>query len=268
MIVSFIEFRELLVNNMSSSDPSLDFPKRASQAIQETYARGVDLKKVSKDFLESKIADYPNSFEFSDKSTRIYECADFFIDVYKWDKQVTTIHDHNFEGAFSLISGHSTQIEFSKEVLNESYEDIEFVKLTKKNITKIEPSDIHEINYSIKFIHKIFHRPISLTICIWTFPDGDLKSYFYPSIGFSYLRSQNQFFKELKLCKNGDEVESKLMNSSLCHLLRFLRISPQNTQMALKCIRAKDPTFCDKLESNLEAGRIFERKLRLLKQVY
>jgi hypothetical protein len=253
---------------MSSSDSSLEFPKRAYQAIQDVYAKGVDLKKISKDFLESKIADYPDSFEFSDKSTRIYECADFFIDVYKWDKQVTTIHDHNFEGAFSLLSGHSTQIEFTKKVLDTSYEDIEFVKLTRKKITKVEPSDIHEIQYSNKFIHKIFHRPISLTICIRTFPVGNLKSYFYPSIGFSYLKSQDKFFKELRLTKDDDEVQKKLMSSSLCTILRFLRVNPVNSQMALKCIRAKDPAFCDKLEENLEAGRSFEKKLRLLKQVY
>lgn len=251
-----------------NSNSTLDFPKKASEALKATYAIGVDLKKISKDFLESKIADFPDSFHFSDKSTRIYECESYFIDIYKWDKQVTTIHSHNFEGAFSLLAGHSTQVNFSEVVLEKKDEAIDFVKLKKESIIAIEPGDIHEINYYEKFIHNILHKPISLTICIRTFPVGNLKSYFYPSIGFSYLKSEDKFLEELQAIKDTREVEKLLMKRSLCTMLRFLRRSSLNTEVVLKCVKAKDPKFFKKLEKSLEEGRNFDEKIKLLKSAY
>jgi hypothetical protein len=95
--------------------------------------------------------------QFGELPITIFSNNDFFIDMYLWNLEHTSIHDHSFEGAFKLLSGKSHQTIYEFDVKEEISDVIKKGVLKKVSTHYNEPGKRQQIHKYENFIHEVIH---------------------------------------------------------------------------------------------------------------
>ena len=143
------------------SENSINFSDFAFDQLQnQNFHSKFRLIDVIQEILNFDI--YPSQFNpfsnFGEPPITLYISTkyQFILEMYVWKEVHTTIHDHSFDGAFTLLQGQSVEVEydfFPEYDLGPS----KIGNLKKKSIQFLTQGCIRKIRQGNKFIHKVIH---------------------------------------------------------------------------------------------------------------
>jgi hypothetical protein len=136
---------------------------------------------------------YPND-EFGEVPFTVFRHEKFFIDIYIWNIHNTSIHDHNFTGAFKLLNGQSKKLNFEFIVEQEITQNFFKGELKSFGTQDFNCGDREIILPYDKYIHKISHltNP-SVTLLIRTNGAPRNLNIYNKKFVFQFIRSQGAF---------------------------------------------------------------------------
>jgi hypothetical protein len=79
------------------------------------------------------------------------------LEVIHWINSQTTIHDHGFNGAFSLLSGAVIQIDYSFRKSHCLCDGLDLGTVARKSFEVVEAGQVMPIEAGRKFIHETYH---------------------------------------------------------------------------------------------------------------
>jgi hypothetical protein len=138
-----------------------DFSAFAFSELQgHTFHEKFNLQNDVKEILVSKVFPIQANAHsnFGDPPLTLYMANDqsFYLDLYIWNESQTSTHQHAFEGAFTLLDGHSFESEYEfrrTEQLGPSF----IGKQTKKSLLYLSPGDVRPIHLNHQTIHRVLH---------------------------------------------------------------------------------------------------------------
>jgi hypothetical protein len=125
-----------------------------------SFHKNFELQKNIQEILE--LQTYPEQVnphsKFGDPPITLYVSEDksFYLDLYIWVESQTSIHQHNFEGAFTVLQGQSLETEYSftpKRAMDPSA----WGPLTQKDLIHLKPGDVRQIFWRDGLIHRVLH---------------------------------------------------------------------------------------------------------------
>lgn len=224
-----------------------------------------------------------NNPRFGQPSVVVARDRECFVELLLWRDDITSIHEHSFEGAFKALDGrrlHST-FTFSPSFRFDLDPRVERGKLELKNIELLSTGSIRMIKPGREFIHMLWtvDRP-GLTVAIRQNGTKTSMSYLPPGLGFDEFSAERelaQFSLALEIVKQNDRqrwtellsnVFSTCSLNTLTHLTMLLGLSPGDTQWAIisTALRKRSEDF---LLSLLEAANTdyFLRQVAALRSV-
>ncbi len=137
--------------------------------------------------------------QFGERPVTVFRGKNFFVDIYIWTEQDTSLHDHSFSGAFQILRGSAVQRRYrynSKRINPQNH--ITEGSLIYQKTEKLTKGSICPINLGESFVHRVIHleKP-TVTICVRTYCLLDFQS--------AYSRSGR------KLTYNNLKVSKKLV---------------------------------------------------------
>jgi hypothetical protein len=168
-----------------------DFPAIATDTLHQLDISPLNRPEVISSIFQMK--QWPRqhfeSGHFADFAFTLFRSESFFLDLYIWNHQDTSIHDHHFSGAFKIVQGecfHLTYDFFQQDqVLSGMYKG----KLTLQEKQYLYPGDVKTIEFTPKFIHQNIHSSNPcLTLCLRTLdhPKIMLNKYFNSGLMFKH----------------------------------------------------------------------------------
>jgi hypothetical protein len=109
---------------------------------------------------------------FGEPPLTVYRGDLFHIDVNVWLNSTTSIHEHSFSGAFSVLSGSSVHTSYRFEVDERVNGRLQFGTLSSLGSELLLPGATRPIEAGSRFIHYLYHldHP-SLTVVVRTYSD-------------------------------------------------------------------------------------------------
>ena len=193
---------------------------------------------------ELPLQSYPND-EFGEVPLTVFRHEKFFIDIYMWNIHNTSIHDHNFLGAFKLLNGHSKKLNYEFIVEQKITENFFKGELKSFGTKDLNIGDREIILPYEKYIHKISHltNP-SVTLLIRTNGHGGNLNLYNKKFAYQFIRSHASFQHKFNCIKmiytygseNSTEqlktLMSQLDSQGLCLLLlAYININPFQISM-------------------------------------
>lgn len=139
----------------------VNFSDFATQMLSgHEFHKNFSLKNVVKEILEEK--NYPDQVHpqsaFGEPPITLYFSQDksFYLDMYVWSSAHTSIHQHFFEGAFTVLEGISIETDY-EFLSKQNFGPSKLGKLHKKAIRKLVPGDLRTIHYQEKMVHRVLH---------------------------------------------------------------------------------------------------------------
>ncbi len=109
--------------------------------------------------------------EFGELPFTLFRHDKFHLDVYVWNNNETSIHDHHFCGAFKLLTGKSLQMTYHFEEGRNVSPLVNVGTLTKISTRYLNQGDVQEIQLGEKFIHQVIHLDFPTVTFILRTPD-------------------------------------------------------------------------------------------------
>jgi hypothetical protein len=111
-----------------------------------------------------------------------------YLDLYFWSDSNTSIHDHNFSGAFKVLKGTYYQNRYSFKHVEDIADWVMRGELSIKKIEQIKPLEVVSIPRGEDFIHLTHHQDgMCVTACLRTENrQGAIHSYFPPGLRLEY----------------------------------------------------------------------------------
>jgi hypothetical protein len=160
-ILKWVKACEIKWNKLSENDRNLSFSDFAFNELQN-HSFHIDFK-IQDVVLEILNLDtYPNQFSplsnFGEPPITLFmsSSSNFILEIYIWNDFHTMVHDHSFEGAFTILHGQSIETEYdfnSEQTLGIAHLGV----LNKKNFFHLTPGDVRKIKRGNQFIHKVIH---------------------------------------------------------------------------------------------------------------
>lgn len=153
-------------------------------------------------FGENVMGYQPNlgGFGWEPKLTMFYNPR-FSIELLFWLDATTTIHQHQFEGAFQVLVGSSIQREYKFEQQERINASLLLGQLTAEKTEMLRTGDVRPIRGGARFIHSVFHLDspsVSLLIRNATGLEAiPAFSYFDPGIAINYEKVEPQLAHRL-----------------------------------------------------------------------
>ena len=139
----------------------MEFSRFATEAMKgHTFHQNFNLEAEIKTILEA--SEYPHQVHplstFGDPPITLHFSQDksFYLDLYIWMSSHTSIHQHTFEGAFTVLQGTSLESDYefkAEHALGPSW----IGKLEKKALRKLSPGEIRTIFLKDKMVHRVLH---------------------------------------------------------------------------------------------------------------
>ena len=215
------------------------FPRICYEALAMPTDYNVEEILEFTNLAELPVQSYPLD-EFGEIPFTIFRHERFFIDIYMWNVHNTSIHDHNFLGAFKLLHGHSKKMNYDFVVEKQLAENFYKGELKAYGIQDLNPGDREMILPFEKYIHKIthLHNP-TVTLLIRTNGLGRNLNLYNKKFVFQYRRTQPEFVPKFNCIKmiyayEQDHTKDKLKQliQQLDHnglfqlLLAYININP------------------------------------------
>ncbi|MFI7320215.1 hypothetical protein [Streptomyces venezuelae] len=186
------EFGRDLRSTWDTADGLLDAFPDASLATIEAFRpeREISLTEVTESVLAhgARLPRQRNSGTgFGQPPLTLYNDPDnrFFLELYLWSCVDMTIHDHQFTGAFVVLSGacRNDVFEFGVE---SSLTDLQFGAVSQVGSEQLGPGSARAITNGRSFIHRNLHlgRP-TLTLVVRTLRDG-VPGFIYDERGLAH----------------------------------------------------------------------------------
>lgn len=139
----------------------VEFSRFATDAMKDhKFHENFVLEDVIKDLMEA--SEYPYQVHpmsaFGEPPITLHFAKDetFYLDLYIWMTASTSIHQHSFEGAFSVLQGTSLESDYEFKADHALGTSL-MGRLEKKAIRKIVPGEIRTIHPREKMVHRVLH---------------------------------------------------------------------------------------------------------------
>ena len=152
-------------------------------------------------------ADFPeqtySGLEFSQLPITVLNKNGLHLDFYHWEWSDTSIHDHNFAGAFKVLQGSYTQQVFNFNVDQKANEWLAVGELVLIKDEELDIGAVVEIAPGEDFIHSTAHPGGScITACLRTVKRiGVMHSYVAPHLRLTHLPLSQQVAKQMAYIK-------------------------------------------------------------------
>lgn len=164
--------------------------ERAKVILKEVHSLNAEALKD----LHLYIHDHPvprqtfRNQQFSQFPLTVLQEEEFCLDIYHWHKSHTSLHDHNFEGAFKILKGKYRQRLFSFETKEKIFPWLELGSLKQFSDEILSVGDVVEIPRGDLFIHSTEHvEGECITACLRSsVPEGPLHSYVLPGLKITH----------------------------------------------------------------------------------
>ena len=138
-----------------------------ADAFPDIAARALEDFKLHEEFSEntftSLIEQHPALPEqcapnyFGNPPITVFRADEFHINLLHWFHAETSIHDHAFNGAFTVLEGESHQFQYEFKDYKEHASLIRVGVLESAGESAIETGDVQRIFTGDKFIHQVWH---------------------------------------------------------------------------------------------------------------
>lgn len=181
------------------------FPKIATQALGQAGLEDKDIPSrvlqacAQKNQLGPQI-DLEGSF--GDPPITVYTGTRFYIAVYFWLDGRTDIHQHEFSGAFQVLSGHSVHTVYSFALEEKINSRLLLGELRGRKSELLRCGDVRAISSGNNFIHSVFHldRPcVSLVVRTYNEPPGPQYLYLPQHLAFDPTFREPTCYRKLQL---------------------------------------------------------------------
>jgi len=125
-----------------------------------TFHDHFELQKNIQEILE--LQTYPEqvnpSSTFGDPPITLYVAEDksFYLDLYIWVESQTSIHQHNFEGAFTVLQGQSLETEYTFTPTSQVGPS-HWGTLTPSKLIHLKPGNVRQVHLRDGLIHRVLH---------------------------------------------------------------------------------------------------------------
>ena len=149
------------------------FPGIARGALEEQNpAENVDLAALIRDFLLDDEQPFQSSAGFGQPELIVYDNPRFYIQVLFWLDGTTDIHQHEFSGAFHVMTGSSIHSRFEFEDARQITAHFRVGNLKLKETQLLETGSTVPIISGRSCIHSLFHLEMpSITVVVRTHSD-------------------------------------------------------------------------------------------------
>jgi hypothetical protein len=222
-----------------------------------------------------------NGQDFSQFPLTLLNYEGYNLDLYFWNKANTSIHDHNFSGAFKVIKGIYFQTTFRFEKIKVYNDWLAQGDLNKIKSEKLIAGDVIGIKRGSDFIHETYHfEGECVTACLRSEArTGPLHSFFPPSLR---LKSVPFDLKEIKMLdyirflmltitENTETIRSLLSDFSnpiLCQIIFSYNVPEWLKRVELRSIamevlqnRHQNEEWFPEIKRCLERQKIMNTKL-------
>lgn len=243
------------------------FPDLAVEALENTDSIGaiepLDLLRwiASESALPRQVDAHS---QFSDLALSFYETARFNVSALFWLDGSTAIHQHEFSGAFRVMSGSSLhcRFRFREERLVNRHFRLGTLELDAVDL--LSTGSVHPIESHSGFIHSLFHleRP-SLSLVVRTNREpgtGPQWSYYRPGIAVDPFFEDSSTTKKLEAVRVLSTFEPEAADAELTRML-----DGADLPLTYQLVKALSHQLkADPLEERFAAGRYPERFDRLV----
>jgi hypothetical protein len=149
-----------------------------------SWHKGFNLFEVVKEFIsypEDLYQPVPHS-NFGDPPMTLFfsQEGQFYLDLYIWRKSHTTIHEHGFEGCFTVLEGSSLESKYTFTPDIKGNNHSLWGRLEKKEMRYITQGETRPILPTGQFIHRVLHLEnptVSLVLRTYGPTSGSQQSY-------------------------------------------------------------------------------------------
>lgn len=177
------ELRQLILQENSHSPDSL------AKILSHIFNAEKDLIDINK-FLQTDTLPTQTFIgqQFSQFPITVLNERGHHLDIYHWRNAHTSIHDHNFQGAFKVIKGNYRQKIYSFKSTIKVFDWLEIGELTLKEDKVLLPGSIVTIPRGQAFIHSNEHSDGEcVTACLRTaVPEGPIHTYIRPGLKLTH----------------------------------------------------------------------------------
>jgi hypothetical protein len=172
------------------------FPELARIAIEESPpSEHVNLEEMIREFLSNDEQPFQTQSGFGQPELVAFNHPRFYIQILFWLEGTTDIHQHEFSGAFHVMSGSSIHAEFDFEGAQSVTPHLRIGDLRVKEIELLETGRTVAISSGRGCIHSLFHLDSpSVTVVVRTQHDpgtGPQFNYLPPHIAVDPIHSDN-----------------------------------------------------------------------------
>jgi hypothetical protein len=119
---------------------------------------------------------------FGQPPVTLFRRRRFYVAALFWVDATTSIHDHNFAGAFQVLAGSSIETTFRFEVSRQIGEHLRCGELQVRRAALLVKGDVRPITAGPSYIHSLFHLPRpAVSLVVRSFRDVS------PGIQLAYL---------------------------------------------------------------------------------
>lgn len=170
------------------------FPEIAQTALDDRPpAQHVDLPTFIREFLLNDEQPFQTQSGFGQPELVAYDHPRFYIQILFWMDGTTDIHQHEFSGAFHVMSGSSIHAHFDFEKAHAITPHLQIGQVKMKNIELLETGRTVPIISGKQCIHSLFHLDTpSITVVVRTQNDpgtGPQFNYLPPHIALDPVYS-------------------------------------------------------------------------------
>lgn len=163
------------------------FPVLAEEALNRAAAHETwNVESLSSWLMESdRVPQQVSSPNFGQPPITLYVGHKFYIEALVWQEGTTAVHQHIFNGAFTVLQGSSLHSHFVFDEQDRVCDQLSLGQLSWQSSRLMRPGDIHQINIGPVYIHSLFHLDhpsVTLVVRSYNTAAGAQYEYFAPSV--------------------------------------------------------------------------------------
>ena len=203
------------------------FPEIARTALEERPpAKQVDLAELMRSFLLDDDQPRQTQSGFGQPELIVYEDPRVYIQILFWLEGTTDIHQHEFSGAFHVLTGSSIHSMFAFENARAVSAHLRVGDLRMKKTHLLEKGSTVPITSGRDYVHSLFHLDTpSATVVVRTQTDpgtGPQFTYLPPHLAIDPIQDDALTMRRKQLLdvleKTGDPAYPELLSAILAEL--------------------------------------------------
>lgn len=235
------------------------FPEIASQCIKD---HRLDKQMGAESLIRwsARARKMPRQFDmsnsFGNPPITVYWSEKFVVDLLFWTHPSTTVHDHGFSGAFSILEGTSMQCLYKFDPQENYKKQVILGRLDLEKVGMLHRGDTQMILSGRQFIHSVWHLPCpTLSMVVRTKKDIPDQYNYYPRLAVNFCREQDAI------------RNAPLVNKRVAFLTNLCQVDhPQKDQFACELLQSSSPflafvyleKYCRMTPDRRKWGRIFQ----------